>query len=255
MQISVTFADTETKFSFCKTKSKIKPIPYLTGRNKLLFAGPELLCWCAFCSFAPNSPGDSTESVALESHHIYGSLPWGAPLWHPASAPAPPFATEVRVGARCALDPIQKTEEMTDVPGGGRGGCWAHKVRKPASFLRRSDGGGREGGREGGRKEGTKDWGFQNVASNREEQINIYPQLLSWAVFFCTTSLIFVISQRSWFTFPLYILTVHLIVKPADRQKAHFWTLLLLLTSNLSAVISHLFDLDLWDQGSTLSVF
>lgn len=77
----MTFAVTETKFSFSKTESKIKPSSYLTGRNKLLFAGPQLLCRCAFLFLcAPNGPGDSTGSTALESHHIYGSLPWGAPL-------------------------------------------------------------------------------------------------------------------------------------------------------------------------------
>lgn len=44
----------------------------------------------------------------------------------------------------------------------------------------------------------------QNVASNREDLINIYPELLSWAAFFCTTLLTFVISRRCrWLECPL----------------------------------------------------
>lgn len=83
------------------------------------------------------------------------------------------------------------------MPGGGVEPIKS-KSLPPFSVVRMEEG-GREGRRKEGRKEprkeGTKDWGFQNVAYNRAEQINIYSQLLSWAVFFCTTSLTFAISR------------------------------------------------------------
>lgn len=65
---------------------------------------------------------------------------------------------------------------------------------------------------------------FKTWRQHRAEVINIYPELLSWAVFFCATLLICPISRKAWMLFSF----------------AHFPSKNLLL--NLWTVSHHLFS-------------
>lgn len=87
-----------------------------------------LICVVFLC--ASDYPGDSTESVAPESHHMNG---WPPCLPGVLRSDIQPLLLRHRLPLSYVSGPNvrsipSKSEEMTDVRG------LAHKVRKPASF-------------------------------------------------------------------------------------------------------------------------
>lgn len=113
-------------------KYNIKPCSYLTGKNKFFCELRTLMLFCVVFLCAPDYPGDSRESVALEWHHMSGCLPAAlrSDIQPPLLRHRLPLRSESGPNVRSIPS---RTEEMTDVQEGVGGGAWGAELMKSES--------------------------------------------------------------------------------------------------------------------------